>query len=417
MNILHISTADLRHGAGIAAYRLHGALRKRGVRSRMLVAEKSSDDPDVAALVPSDLSGGAAFLRHIQDIVELGLNTGGLQNHFSFFTKKLFSHPFVQEADIIHCHNLHWPFKNFPLRFLGIGRRKPLIWTLHDMWPLTGHCYHSFECVKWKSGCKGGCPHLFTFIPLAWDSTPLQWRAKKKMYTGTPFRVVVPSKWIMQIANDSPLLKGHDVFYIPNVADTAVFTVLNKSELRRAYGFLPDEKLILFAAANINVPLKGLPLLLDGLVHLKERNIMPTLMIAGNGDLPEKYKKIIRWRHFGRLHEDRKMAELYNMADMTIVPSAAENFPSVVLESMACATPVIGSRVGGIPDMIVHKENGWLFNPGDVLSLKEGIEYFFTNDDFRVAAGQNALRRVEDFFCEEKVIMAHTALYHQCLNG
>lgn len=416
MNVLHISTADLRHGAGIAAYRLHHALRKRGVHSRMLVAEKSSDDPDVATLVPSDLSGGAVFLRTIENIVELGINTCGLQNHFSFFTKKLFFHPFVQEADVIHCHNLHWPFKNFPLRFLEIGRRKPLIWTFHDMWPLTGHCYHSFECLKWKSGCKGGCPHLFTFIPLAWDSTPWQWQEKKKIYASTSFRVVAPSKWLMQMAHDSPLLKGHDVFYIPNLADTTAFTVLNKSELRHAYGFLSDEKLVLFAAANINVPLKGFSVLLDALAHLKEDHLTPTLMVAGNGDLPRKYKKMIRWRHFGRVREERKMAELYSIADVTVVPSLAENFPGVILESMACATPVIGSMVGGIPDMIVHKENGWLFNSGDVLALSEGLEYLFTNDDFRVAAGQNALRRVEDFFSEEKVITAHMALYDQCLS-
>lgn len=416
MNILHISTADLRHGAGIAAYRLHCALRKRGVRSRMLVAEKSSDDPDVVALVPSHLSGSAAFLRTIQNVVELGLNTCGLQNHFSFFTQKLFSHPFVQEADIIHCHNLHWPFKNFPLRFLEIGRRKPLIWTFHDMWPLTGHCYHSFECLKWKSGCKGGCPHLFTFIPLAWDSTPIQWRAKKNRYAATPFRVVAPSKWLAQIAKDSPLMKGHDVFCIPNVVDRSVFTVLDKTELRRTYGFSQEEKLILFVAANINVPLKGLDLLLGALVGLKEHNVMTTLMVAGKGHLPQKFKDNVRFRHFGRVNEARKLAELYNMADVTVVPSTAENFGNVVVESMACATPVIGSRVGGIPDMIVHKENGWLFNPGDVSALTEGLEYFFTNDDVRLAVGQNALRRVEDFFSEEKVIAAHMALYDRCLS-
>ncbi len=413
MNILHISTADLRHGAGIAAFRLHSALKKAGHISHMLVAEKTSTDTDVVSLIPEKQP---KVLRQLQNVIELGINTFGPQNVFSFFAKDLENHPLIKQADIIHCHNLHWPFKNFPLDFLNIGRTKPLVWTLHDMWPLTGHCFYSQECEKWKTGCKGGCPQLFTFIPLAWDSCPMQWRIKNKIYHETKFSVITPSIWLTILAQQSPMLSGHKAVVVPNIVDTEIFKVSDKLQLRRTYDFAEKDRLLLFVAGDINVVVKGLKTLLQSLIDIQESNPNIVLLVAGKGDLPSQYKKRIRHRHFGKIADPKKLAELYNLAHITTAPSIAETFGNVVAESMSCGTPVIGSRVGGIPDMIDHKINGYLFEPGNVAALTQGLQYFLSDEKARLNAGEQARIKIENKFSEKSIVTAHLQIYEKQLH-
>ncbi|HPN88275.1 MAG TPA: glycosyltransferase [Candidatus Omnitrophota bacterium] len=409
MKVLHISTADLRHGAGIAAYRLHCGLRKKGIESKMIVAEKTSNDDDVVSLDANSKSTTTSIFRFFKNITELTLNTFWIQNKFSFFSNSLFSHPLIKEASIIHCHNLHWPFKNFPLKTIELGKSKPLVWTFHDMWPLTGHCYHSFNCNKWKSGCGKGC-QLSTFIPLAWNSSHKQWLFKKSFYDKNPFQIITPSQWLANIAKETPLLKNHFVHHIPNIIDADLFTPSNKKELRNLYGFSEKDKIIFFSAGNINVPLKGLNLLLDILKNITFNSNIK-LILAGNGHIPIRYNKNIRIRHFGKIKNAKKMCELYNLADITVVPSKAETFGNVVAESMACETPVVAFKVGGIPDIIDHKINGYLSEPEDKQSFLEGIEYFLFNDNIRFLAGKRAREKILQFFCEEKITSQHILLY------
>ncbi len=413
MNIVHICTSDLRHGAGVAAYRLHKALKKKGVYSTLIVAQKFSKDEDVLSAKPEPVNLLSRAYRWGHYGLELTLNLLGPQNVYSYLSQGIENHPAIRQADVIHLHNIHWPFRNFSLNLLKIGKAKPLFWTFHDMWPITGHCYHSFECQKWMAGCKGGCPYLLTFIPLAWDSCPMQWEIKKKIYAGTSFHVVAPSLWLTQLAQRSPLLTGHPVTCIPNIVDTANFRILNKDSLRRSYGFSEREKLILFVAANINIPLKGLNCLLDVLINLNHPIVV---IVAGKGKIPARYSKRLRIYHFGKLNEDHKLCELYNLADITILPSLAENLSNVMGESMACGTPVVGSRVGGIPDMIDHQINGFLFPPGDSSLLAKGINYFLSNDEARINAGQEARKKIEKFFSVEAVVSAHLDLYTKFLN-
>lgn len=412
MKILHICTADLRHGAGIAAYRLHKALQRPGHTSRLLVAEKTSKDDSVASLLPEHPGLVDKTRRLFQDMIELGMNTFGPQNTFSFFKRTLAGHPWVKDADVIHCHNLHWPFKNFPLDFLKTSLTKPLAWTFHDMWPLTGHCFYSLECEKWRSGCKGGCPQLFAFIPLAWDSSPMQWNIKKRIYAGTPFTIITPSRWLTELAKQSPLLAGHNSVTIPNIVDTKIFAPLDRMAARSSHGFTENEKLVLFIAGNINVPVKGLKTLLDALIVYTQKNPGTRLLLAGHGDIPSRYKTGVKHFHFGRIKDQKALAQVYALADVTVVPSLAETFGNIVAESMACGTPVIGSRVGGIPDMIDHNVNGILYSPGDQNGLIRGLEHLLSDKNIRATFGQRAKAKITEYCDENKIVNAHLNIYN-----
>lgn len=409
MKIVHLSTADLRHGAGIAAFRLHTALKKAGHTSSLLVAEKTSNDEDVISLE----KGTPKSIRGIQNIIELGINTLGPQNTFSFFRKILEKHPLIDKTDIIHCHNLHWPFKNFPLSLLNRGKLIPLVWTFHDMWPITGHCFYALNCEKWQTGCRGGCPQLFSFIPVAWDSSPMQWNIKKRIYADTRFTVITPSQWLTGMARQSPLLTGHEALTIPNIADLAHFKPRDRNALKKAYGFSENEKLVMFIAGNINVPVKGLNYLLEALKNLNNINFPVTLLLVGNGEIPQKYLGPVKYRHLGRIKDHDKIAEIYNLSDLTVVPSTADNFPNTIAESMACGTPVIGSRVGGIPDMIEHKVNGYLCEPGNVQELTDGLKYFLLNDQARIEVGKRAQEKITSLCSEEHVVAEHLKVYEQ----
>src|SRR6185369_9236131 len=158
MRSLLISTSDIGHGAGIAAYRLHKGLLEAGCESRMLVTEKLSNDPTVAQIpAPTRTSAGKGIQRFLHRC-EYALNLVGFQNLFSVAAPMTLRHPWTASCNVIHLHNIHWHSRNFsPLMIPILSRKKALIWTIHDMWPLTGHCYNPYECDRWRNGC-GSCP-------------------------------------------------------------------------------------------------------------------------------------------------------------------------------------------------------------------------------------------------------------------
>lgn len=291
------------------------------------------------------------------------------------FTNNIAAHKAILEADYIY---VHWVMNGFlntrsfeQLAKLG----KPVIFVLHDMWNITGGCHYSFECDQYRTnGCKN-CP----VFPDAAGIAAKGFAQKHKLYSRyNNLYFVSPSVWLQQCAQQSLLAKNKPVFYIPNVLDTSVFKKCDKKAARHILNLGEQDTIIAFGAVSVSSPYKGWTYLAAALKKLKEQDLPgnTTVLVFGSGYNKEMDDAIpFNTRFMGYLGDEYSTTLVYNAADVFVVPSLADNQPTIVQESLSCGTPVVGFNTGGIPDMITHKENGYLAAYKNADDIVNGIRY------------------------------------------
>ena len=286
----------------------------------------------------------------------------------------------VKNADIIYLHWVQGGFLNLS-NYRQIARLgKPVIIFMHDMWTITGGCHHSFSCEKYKTKCYN-CP-MFTSKGL-FDWATIEFNNKKKLYSEFEnLYFVSPSKWLSDCAKRSFLTKDKPVYHIPNIVDNNLFKPVDKKFARQILNVDHDEFVISFGAFLISSAYKGWGLLLQALQIISKdhnsKNI--SILVFGGGYNKEIADSVpFRTRFMGFLKDEYSTVLVYNAADVFVTPSLADNFPTTVLESQACGTPVVGFDVGGIPDMIKHKDNGYLAKYMDAEDLANGIRFCLHN--------------------------------------
>lgn len=288
----------------------------------------------------------------------------------------------VKEADIIY---IHWALNgllNFK-SFEQIARlNKPVIIFLHDMWAITGGCHHSFDCSKYRTeGCHT-CPMFQHKIKN--DLSAKEFKKKKRLYSKyNNLNFVAPSKWLYECAQASLLTKDKPVFYIPNILDDTVFKAYDKVTAKQILNIPVTEKVIAFGAIHVSSPYKGWAYLQKALEifhsELADTNI--SVLVFGSGYNKQLDDAIpFKTKFMGYLSDEYTTALVYNAADVFIAPSLAEAFGYVVMEALSCGTPVVGFNVGGIPDLIKHKENGYLAKYRDAEDIAVGIKYCLQNN-------------------------------------
>ncbi|HXQ68983.1 MAG TPA: glycosyltransferase family 4 protein [Pyrinomonadaceae bacterium] len=375
LTVLHISTTDNSGGSGRSAYRVHTGLKELGVGSRMLVGRKVTDDNDVLPIAPDGFNAAADrfFSRAL----------GRLSWQYLFFPSsfRLLRHPWFKEADVVQLYNTHGNYFSHTVLPL-LSRRRPVVWRLSDMWPMTGHCAYSFDCERWRTGC-GSCPILSDPPELYRDTTATLWKIKNWSYSRSDLTIVAPSKWIAGLAAESPLLGRFPVHIIPNGLDTSVFAPVAKQEARESLQITPSERVVLFSAESLTDRRKGGAYLQAAIKRLAEtEQNLTVLMVGGNGshiDMPVS----VRTRVTGRIDDDCALAKIYSAADVFVLPTLAENLPNVALESMACGTPPVIFDVGGCSDAVRHLETGYLARYADGEDLAGGVSLLLNDDELR----------------------------------
>jgi len=283
----------------------------------------------------------------------------------------------VKNADIIY---IHWAWKGF-LNFRGLKQiarlNKPVIFFMHDMWNITGGCHHSFTCEKYKTvGCND-CP-MFPEEKTK-DLSFKEFRKKARLYSKyNNLYFIAPSRWLHDCTRESLLTKDKPVFCIPNMIDTSLFTPTGKAKARQILNIDINETVIVFGAVSVTSPYKGWAYLQKALELLHNdgsiKNI--SVLIFGSSYNKEIAEAIpFKTKFMGYLEDEHSISMVYNAADVFVVPSLADNLPTTILESLSCGTPVVGFNVGGIPDMISHKENGYLAKYKDANDVCEGIKF------------------------------------------
>lgn len=386
MFTLHLSSYDVVGGAAIAAYRLHDGLRRLGVKSCMIVKNKASDDSDVMVAEQALTK----FERLQRRIDQAGLDAQLRKYETTSKNFEVFSNDQVAGPDPLRCAmpkadvlNLHWVAGLVDRRFFNkLDPTMPLVWTLHDMNPFTGGCHYAFGCERFAGSC-GACFQLGSN-----DKADLSKRIFKRKLkavasrTKNVTRVVAPSQWLAGEARRSAVFESFSVDVIPYGLDTNIFRPRNKSIAREVFGLPIDRPVVLFISDSINNYRKGLDLLVAALSDLS-MHIEPVLATIGYGSsslpLPGGVMSL------GRLESSRLLSFAYSAADLFILPTRADNLPNVVLEAMACGTPVVSFKVGGLPDMVLQGETGLLAKPEDVADLRAAVIQLLSNDPLRAA--------------------------------
>jgi len=296
----------------------------------------------------------------------------GLQGYGSWFsTKKLEKFIIKEKFDLIHLHNLHGYYLNMDfIKFLG-RLDIPVVWTLHDGWPITGRCAYWFDCEQWKTECKK-CPDLSRYPKTFIDSSSFMWKKKKEYFN--------PSQWLADKVKESYLSK-YEVEVIPNAIDTKIFKPKDKDFIHKKLRISSNRKVILFVAANLKDERKGVKYFFDSLKYIEASNYL-VLTIGKKINLTEVIKAGVDIRQVGYIYDKKLLSEIYNAADIFCITSIDEVFGLTVTESMACSIPVVGFIVGGIPEQVTE-DCGILVNPKDTKALGRALEKLLNDEELR----------------------------------
>lgn len=383
MKVLLINTFETKGGAAVACKRLALALQKQGVEVNMLTGNKNTSDSfvhSVAITFFQKLYFKVAFIaERLQIFFSNGFNRKNLfavstaTTGFNILTNKM-----VQEADIIH---LHWINQGLlSIREIEILSKlgKPIVWTMHDMWPMTGICHHSGECTRFRNGC-GSCKFLNK--PYPHDLSYKVYRIKRKAVSNRNIHYVACSQWLRKKTEGSLLLTGNHMTNIPNPINTDFFVPGDKIQARKDLGLPTGKKLILFGAAIVSDKKKGIDYLIQAthlLADLKE-----TVELVYFGEVKSELAGTfgLNTHPLGYLSNMATIAKMYQAVDCFVTPSLEENLPNMIMEAMSCGVPCVGFDTGGIPEMIIHRETGYVAQYKSAEDLALGIRTILAESD------------------------------------
>ena len=410
LKIVHISHSDKQGGAAIAAFRHNEAFNQGDYSSKLLVINKTSGDKTV--ITPPINSS----LIKIKKAVFNKLNQRILSSLKPYAAWSVATHGFdpkswevLKDADVIV---IHW-INGGALSINGIESilklGKPVIWFLHDMWTFTGGCHYSLECEKYKDTC-GTCPLFNNRIGSTSENDFSHVQLIRKINHWTKYTnqyVFSPSKWLADCAQNSSLFKGNKIFVFRNCVNKDKYKPISQSMARKILNLPDRKKLVLFGADSVASPYKGWNFLKGALEKLDKESV-ECVVFGSTGD-DVKLESNIKINYVGKLFDDYSLILLYNACDVFVTPSIADNYPNVLIEAMSCGLPCVGFNIGGIPEIIEHRINGYVSQETTSEGLKEGIDWILGNDDIK-----NLKENARDWALENVSYESHNNAF-ECL--
>jgi len=408
VNITHLSYSDANGGAARAAYRIHRALLAfGGTSSRMLVNVASTGDwtvqgPDtrlsrlINQIRPAIAQSVTKLLKTENSVVH---SPAILPSNWA---KKLNT----SNADVV---NLHW-VNNEMISISDIAAiKKPIIWTLHDMWGYCG-AEHVSSDRRWQEGyLRVNRPSYESGV----DVNRFVWGRKKRIWT-RPIPIIAPSKWMANCVSESALMKDWPVTVIPNPIDTHLWCQRNKKFARAIFGLPGDVPLVLFGAIdNLDDWWKGFSLLGEALKTLQGEMSKLELVVLG-GSKPKFPRNMSFPTHYiGQLRDDVSLSLLYNSVDLVAIPSKIDNFPNIGIEAHSCGVPVVGFDVCGLRDIVSHQTTGYLAEAFDVRDFAHGIKWVLQNEGRMFGLGEAARKKAVANWSYEIVAEAYIKAYQE----
>lgn len=410
MRILIVNTIEERKGSAVAAKRLMESLKANGIKVKMLVRNKQTDQTGVV----SPDRGWLQIWKFVWERIVIW-KANRFKKNFLYDVDiantgtDITSFPEFQQADIVH---LHWinqgmlSLKNIQ-KILGSG--KPVIWTMHDMWPCTGICHFTKGCTNYQQECNY-CPYIYGGGGKK-DLSTRVFRKKKELYKMAPITFVARNRFLEEQARKSALLSGMTVMSIPNPVNTVHFKPRNKISSRKELDLPQNLRLILFNSSEVTER-SFLVDVCKGLVE-KYPGLKESVGLVIYGGHSERMQGLFSLPVYALdyMKEERR-AHLYNAVDLLVVSFSRENLPGTIMEAMACGLPCVGADAGGIPEVIDHLHNGYIARYRSVEGFVEGIHWILSEPEYEILS-REAVRKVETEYSEECVARRYIDLYNK----
>ncbi len=418
MRILIINTSENTGGAAVATGRLTEALNNNGIKTQMLVREKSTDSSFVVTLPHKHLTKWHFVLERFAVYVNLCFSKNHLwEIDIASAGTDITNLPEFKYADVVH---LSWINQGM-LSLNGIKKiiesGKPIVWTMHDLWPASSICHYARGCENFINGCNN-CK----LLPNGGGKKDLSykvWQKKKEIYSHSDIHFVTCSRWLENQAKQSGLLYGLSLTAIPNPIDTNVFRPIDKEKSKQRLGISPDKKIVLFAAQKVTDERKGARYLIDAINNISSLDTETTknievALLGGNADELASQLQLPS-HNLGYISGDSNLAAIYNAADVFVLPSMEDNLPNTLMEALACGVPCAGFNVGGIPEMIDHKINGYVAEAGNAEDLANGLRWILTEADNKQLS-HNAVEKVNREYSQASVAARYVEVYSNAIS-
>lgn len=405
MKILTVNHSDINGGAARAAYRIHHALLGHGLESRMLVNNAAAGDWTVEVPQSKVAKALSKVRGPLAGLLTKTLKTENPIIHSPAIVPSRWSDRLnASDADVIH---LHW-VNGEMMSVADIGDiKKPVVWTLHDMWAFCG-AEHYTEDYRWRDGyTASNRPSYETGFDLN------RWTAARKLkHWKRRMQIVTPSRWLGDCAKQSVLMREWPISVIPNTVDTDVWQPVDKAVARQLLQLPPDIPLLLFGAiGGAQDPRKGFDLLQSGLNHLRGQLPGLELVVFGQPAPKMPFDMGFPVHYTGHLHDDVSLRLLYSAADTMVAPSRQEAFGQTASESHSCGTPVVAFNATGLRDIVEHQKTGYLVKAFDTLDLAEGLHWVLKDSTRLALLGQAARARAVELWSCETVATQYADVY------
>jgi len=411
MNVAHF-TSETSGGAGIAAQRLHDALRRQNVESRLYYG---TGTPFVQNCEPV-FQLNSFFWRNAAALARSWRNRRNAPGCLVTSPRWIRRTRLQDFGPRPNVANLHWISRwiDQPSFFASLTMDLPVVWSLHDMNPFTGGCHHAGNCELFTNHC-GDCPQLKK--PGAHDDAFRFFEIKNRCYAGKNLHIVGNSEWTTAQARRSALMRHAKSFHtIPLGLDIEALRPIEKSCARQAFGIADHHFVVGFGCADFSDRNKGGELLIEAL-HALAGEMKITLLAFGAGKLPGsggRYQLI----ELGSINSPHLQSLFYSACDVFAAPSQIESFGLTALEAMACGTPVVAFQTGGLVDVVADGETGLLETKvGSAVGLHDQLDWMLQHPTERQNMGLAARQRVEKHFASTLTANRYVELYERILGS
>jgi len=402
IKIAHVCRNDIRGGASIAAYRLHTAMNENGLYSRMFVFEKGSADPTVVKLGTRNQRYRYKAITYIERFVKKVLRLPvGIPASLNCIRSPIIDiDKDFSEFDVVH---LHWVGAGFLSLNQIANINRPVVWTFHDLWAVLGVFHYPIEYHV--LGDDAPSNYIVSYLERKLRNEKL------KIINQNNMAIVCPSYWMFKSIIDH-VDRQERVRIIANCLGNAENQYRSNSKNQT----LKNEFVVLFGAVNSTKDRrKGIDLLLQALDLLDLSQLPGKVLFKVFGGTLAESKRLsngIEVQSLGQVSGDENLADLYNASDVFVLSSRMDNLPNTVLEGLSCGLPVVAFDVGGVADLVTHKENGYLAQPYDISDLADGVAWVLMNISACAPKRLEISERMRLKYLSSDVVSDHVRLYN-----